>query len=63
MWPFKKDKNMTLRNCLNMYKQNFIEIQDVAVDQDISDRVKVSEIRFQLARSLTTINKILENLK
>jgi len=63
MWPFRKDKHEALKNCLKMYKQNFIQIQDVAVNQKISDRAKVSEIRFQLARSLTSINRALENLE
>lgn len=63
MWPFRKDKHESLKNCLKMYKQNFIQIQDVAVNQKISDKAKVSEIRWQLARSLTSINRALENLK
>jgi len=63
MWPFKRDKNMALRNCLNTFKRNFIEIQNVACNTEISDKAKISEIRFQLARSLTSINRILKSLK
>jgi len=63
MWPFKKDKNRVLKNCLNAHKKNLMDIQ-ATLRQTDRDPVKIiSKARIQIGRTLHAIDRVLENLK
>ena len=63
MWPFRKNKNQGLKNCLNTHKKSLLDLQ-ATLKQANRDPVRIiSEARIQIARTLNNIDRILEHLK
>ena len=62
MWPFNKDKNGLLKNCLNTSKKTLLDLQATCLKNNNPVAI-INDLRFQIAKSLITINKILDNLK
>ena len=62
MWPFRKDKNESLRNCLNISRKNLVTVgQDLISDKPTDMKIDIARVR--VARFINAIDMILKNLK
>ena len=62
MWPFAKDKNEPLKNCLNISRKNLVTVgNDLISDKPVDMKIDIARVR--VARFINAIDSILRNLK
>jgi len=62
IWPFKRDKNELLRNCLNISRKNLVTVGNDLISDKPAD-MKIDIARVRVARFINAIDMILRNLK